>query len=104
MIFDPARGHYGLWPLNKNKNRVAARSFVESRIVRGDTRWKWAGDEVRYLQGVILNRAGGGIDVDGYFGPQTKGRVQDLQAQFGTTVDGLVGPLTWGILDYLAGL
>jgi peptidoglycan hydrolase-like protein with peptidoglycan-binding domain len=60
------------------------------------------GDVVKYLQGVILCKAGGNISVDGVFGPQTDKRVRDLQKFFKLTVDGIVGPQTWGVIDYLA--
>lgn len=86
--FDPRSGKFGLWPLAKNKPtiRIGAR-----------------GDAVKYFQGVIFNKAGGGIVVDGNFGPQTDKRVKDLQAFFVKKTDGVVGPVTWQIIDFLAG-
>ena len=102
--FDPKAGQYGLWPQKNPKPRLAKRTFTEERHQRGDTRWKWTGDGVEYAQGVISNKADGNIDVDGYFGPQTEGRVKDLQRIFGLNADGLIGPNTWNAIDYLAGL
>ncbi len=39
--------------------------------------------------------------VDGAFGPRTQHVVENLQRFFGLQVDGIVGPHTWGLLDYL---
>ena len=102
VSFDPANGVWGLYPLNPNKQRCASREFVESRLAVSDNRWTWSGDLVRYLQGVILLKAGGNITVDGWFGAQTDLRVKDLQGWFGYTVDGLVGPSTWKLIDALS--
>lgn len=60
------------------------------------------GEVVRYLQAVISQKAGGNISVDGVFGNHTRTRVRDLQKFFGVPNDGVVGPKTWGIVDYLA--
>ena len=60
------------------------------------------GDHVRWVQAVIRNKAGGDISVDGIFGPHTEKRVKDLQRFFGLVPDGVVGPKTWGIIDFLA--
>ena len=87
--FDPAHGAWGLWPLGLNKP-----------VLRQGSK----GDAVRYLQGVILLKAGGRIAVDGDFGPQTQARVLDLQRFFKLTVDGVVGPQTWEVVDHLATL
>lgn len=108
MQFDPRRGIWGLWPLNDNKPPLAVKSFVEARRTVGDNRWQWTGDAVLYLQGVLYWKAGpngqpGGITIDGFYGNQTKGRVEDLQTFFGLTVDGLVGSQTWKLIDELSG-
>ncbi len=50
------------------------------------------GSEGRQVQ--LLQRALGGIKVDGVFGPETEEAVQKFQASRGLTVDGIVGPLT----------
>jgi peptidoglycan hydrolase-like protein with peptidoglycan-binding domain len=42
----------------------------------------------------LLQRALGGIKVDGIFGSETEGAVRTFQASSGLTVDGTVGPLT----------
>lgn len=86
--FNPALGMFSLWPLNSSKPAIRAGAN---------------GDIVRYLQGVIYHKAGGGIGIDGDFGPQTERRVKDLQRFFGLTVDGWVGKQTWGVIDFLAG-
>lgn len=55
------------------------------------------GRAVRQLQRIIRDHAGGGITVDGIFGPQTDRRVRDLQAFFRIGVDGIAGEKTWGV-------
>lgn len=39
---------------------------------------------------------GWAISVDGYYGPQTQAVARAFQSQKGLTVDGLIGPVTWG--------
>ena len=75
---------------------------MAERLSRGFSNWSYRGEAVRYLQGVMLHKAGGRITVDGHYGPVTAARVEDLQRQFGREVDGLVGPVTWQIIDFLA--
>lgn len=100
--FVPERGEFSLWPLNKNKPRLATNDFVTERRNRGFDNWTDRGEAVRYLQGVILNKAGGRISVDGHYGPITEGRVLDMQRFFAKEEDGLVGPDSWSIVDFLA--
>lgn len=86
--FNPDRGQYSLYPFNKHK----------PNIYKG-----LANGYVSYLQGVLKNKANGRIVVDGVFGEVTESRVKDLQRFFHKTVDGIVGPATWDVIDYLAG-
>lgn len=64
-------------------------------LVEGDR-----GEEVRVIQ-EYLNRIGRSdpaipvIDIDGVFGPQTKGAVTAFQAQLGLEQNGAVGPVEW---------
>jgi peptidoglycan hydrolase-like protein with peptidoglycan-binding domain len=51
---------------------------------------------------VINRKAGGNIIVDNDFGAKTEDRVQDVQRLFKLPADGVVGPKTWGVIDYLA--
>ena len=81
--FDPAKGQFGLYPLNPNKATI---------------RLNAQGDLVKYLQGVLLkNRYR--IAVDGGFGPQTRDRVIRFQRANRLLPDGVVGPKTWAKID-----
>jgi peptidoglycan hydrolase-like protein with peptidoglycan-binding domain len=51
-----------------------------------------SGSEGRQVQ--LLQKALGGIKVDGIFGPETEAAVRSFQSSRGLTVDGVVGPLT----------
>lgn len=87
--FDPVQGKWGLYP-------VAVKPIIKEGA-QGTNK-----DLVRYLQGVILVKAGGAIVVDGIFGPQTTKRVKDFQKFFGLHIDGIVGPKTWAAIDYVS--
>lgn len=63
----------------------------EPDLRRGDT-----GDWVTYLQQLLGSYYTG--TVDGDFGPLTDDAVRRYQGDHGLTVDGWVGPLTWGVL------
>ena len=39
--------------------------------------------------------------VDGRYGPKSEAAVKDLQHRFQITVDGVVGPQTWAVIDAL---
>lgn len=56
-------------------------------IQRGDT-----GEEVKWIQEKL------DITVDGKFGPQTEAAVENFQEIKGVQADGIVGPVTWGLL------
>jgi hypothetical protein len=64
----------------------------EPDLRRGDT-----GDWVRHLQGQLGTLYSGAVD--GIFGPLTDAAVRQYQTDHGLTVDGWVGPLTWGALN-----
>jgi N-acetylmuramoyl-L-alanine amidase CwlA len=46
----------------------------------------------------ILQRALGGLVIDGIFGQKTEDKVKEYQAEHGLAVDGIVGEKTWGCL------
>lgn len=88
LAWDPANGAYYLWPFNDNKPVLFAGCQP--------------GDAVKYLQGVLKNKAGQVVTVDGIFGRQTDAAVRNLQSFCKLTVDGRVGRNTWAIIDSLA--
>ncbi|HEX5859781.1 MAG TPA: peptidoglycan-binding protein [Microbacterium sp.] len=53
-----------------------------------------SGDAVRAAQSLL----GGGLAVDGEFGPQTDQAVRAFQSAFAPPSDGIVGPVTWHAL------
>jgi peptidoglycan hydrolase-like protein with peptidoglycan-binding domain len=80
---------YDAWPANDAKPAVSL---------------GWHGDLVTYVQKVIADQAGGRITVDGDFGPQTLGRVKDVQFVAGVATTGTVDwQGTWQFIDGLAG-
>lgn len=51
---------------------------------------------------ITLNKiAGQGLATDGVFGPRTEEATKNFQRFFNLTVDGIVGPQTWGMADYI---
>ena len=72
--------------------------FVHATIRRGDV-----SADVFAAQVILRHRAGQtNVIADGQFGQQTENAVRNLQRFTGQTVDGVVGPKTWAILDSLA--
>ncbi|WP_020590194.1 peptidoglycan-binding domain-containing protein [Desulfobacter curvatus] len=61
-------------------------------------RYGTRGEDVIRLQR-RLNLHGADIVEDGIWGPNTNAAVTAFQAQHGLAVDGIVGPLTWAVLD-----
>jgi hypothetical protein len=55
------------------------------------------GEHVKTLQN-LLNQRGAKLKVDGKFGTLTYQAVRDYQEEKGLFVDGVVGPITWGVL------
>ena len=56
------------------------------------------GPTVRWLQYLLVRRTLSDSQIDGIFGPVTKGAVEQFQRDAGLAVDGIVGPATWGAL------
>ena len=56
------------------------------------------------LQRKLNGVSGAGLVVDGDFGPRTEQAVRNFQAFFQLGVDGIVGPKTWGMVDYCAAI
>lgn len=61
------------------------------------------GLDVMFVQGVVRDKASQTyVTVDGYYGPTTEGAVKNVQAWFGLTADGVVGPKTWALMRELS--
>jgi peptidoglycan hydrolase-like protein with peptidoglycan-binding domain len=56
------------------------------------------GPEVRWLQYLLVRRTLSDSQIDGLFGPVTETAVEQFQGDAHLTVDGIVGPATWGAL------
>ena len=56
------------------------------------------GSTVRWAQYLLVRRTLSDNQIDGIFGPVTKAAVEQFQQQAHITVDGIVGPVTWGKL------
>lgn len=82
----PQQNQFGNWPYS-----------TKGTIRRGDR-----GPSVGYLQSVINRKGNGNLIVDNNFGPNTESNVKDVQRFFNLTVDGIVGPKTWSVIDFLA--
>jgi peptidoglycan hydrolase-like protein with peptidoglycan-binding domain len=56
------------------------------------------GPNVRWAQYLLVRRTLSDNQIDGIFGAVTMTAVEQFQAQVNITVDGIVGPVTWGKL------
>lgn len=86
---DLEAGDYGLYPLDPNK----------PRLYRGDYR-----EHVGYAQ-AVMRRQGLTLEIDDRFGEVTERCVRELQGwnePYGVEVDGIIGPVTWGLIDTYA--
>jgi peptidoglycan hydrolase-like protein with peptidoglycan-binding domain len=70
--------------------RTAA--VTHSEAPAGESGEKGSGGSVARLQNALH------LAADGEFGPETEAAVRRLQARHGLTVDGVVGPATWGLI------
>ncbi|MGF1517888.1 MAG: peptidoglycan-binding protein, partial [Nodosilinea sp.] len=57
------------------------------------------GDAVRQLQQRLRTKGVYSGAIDGIFGSQTEAAVRQIQTDNDLTVDGIVGPATWGLLN-----
>lgn len=62
------------------------------------------GSAVKKLQTMLVQCASQKITIDGDFGPATHRAVVNVQKFFGAAADGIVGPKTWGVLNYACAL
>jgi len=85
--FIPGWGMFSLYPLNPYKDTI----YLKTPNLNSDL--------VAYLQGVLKVKLGYGILVDHEFGPRTKEFVMWFQGTHHLTIDGVVGPKTWAVID-----
>ena len=71
---------------------------VQNTTVRPTLSLGSTGEDVKDLQ-KVLNGTVADLAVDGVFGKQTQEAVMAFQKQYGLTIDGIVGPKTWAIVD-----
>ncbi|MBP5696751.1 MAG: peptidoglycan-binding protein [Treponema sp.] len=57
------------------------------------------GDDVFYLQSMLVNFFGQKIDIDGYFGKQTEAAVKKVQKKLGLSQSGVVTKEFWQLLE-----
>lgn len=87
-VFDPAHCQYGSWPV-----------VAKPTIQQGAT-----GQVVGYLQAVLKCTSAQPLSPSSSgpwtFGTSTKTAVRNFQSFWGLTVDGIVGPQTWPLIDW----
>ena len=59
------------------------------------------GEDVEYLQRRLNGISSASLVVDGIFGVATEEAVKKFQKQYDLTVDGIVGPQTWAMLELI---
>jgi peptidoglycan hydrolase-like protein with peptidoglycan-binding domain len=91
----------------KTTPAAAARSASSGTCTRYDFWYGTTGHCVADIQqmlndqvwlGWLTGYRGSYISVSGWFGPNTNGQVRNLQSHYRLGVDGVVGPITWGVL------
>ncbi len=85
-VFDPAAGRWGTWPTSSKPNIAIGAK----------------GEAVRYLQGVLAQRGGQTLEIDGDYGAATGRAVASLQGFFKLPVTSAVDAATWAIVDTMA--
>jgi peptidoglycan hydrolase-like protein with peptidoglycan-binding domain len=66
---------------------------IPATISQGSTGW-----QVEWAQYLLVRNILSYDQIDGIFGPVTETAVEQFQGSNGLTVDGIVGPITWGAL------
>lgn len=86
-----------VWPLD-----VAAMQAIKD-AEKPVTHGFHTGFVVSYLQQVLVISCGQDVEISGTFEGRTVDAVKNVQAFFGLTVDGIVGPATWPVIDWICG-
>jgi peptidoglycan hydrolase-like protein with peptidoglycan-binding domain len=89
-------------PIIIRSGDAVAKPAIPSPSTTPELRIGARGPLVVYIQQVLNSRAGQGLAVDGVFGLATQGAVMNLQRFFGRTPTGIIDPMTWNILGFLA--
>src|SRR5690554_3533710 len=71
-------------------------SLCEAKVLRKGMH----GTDIQNLQG-LLSRLGYELSIDGIFGTETEELIRGIQASMGLKADGIVGRLTFEVLDQL---
>jgi peptidoglycan hydrolase-like protein with peptidoglycan-binding domain len=100
ITFDPWNDKMGLWPVNPAKPLLSVRGYAEIQRTEADNRCVWTGDAVSYLQGFLTHHfLEDALKIDGWFGNKTERALAAWQGSQKLWMDGLCGPVTWGVLD-----
>ncbi|GAA4030008.1 peptidoglycan-binding protein [Streptomyces sp. NBC_01352] len=92
----PARDVAASGPVNAS----AYYCGYDNRVTPPTIRYGSSGNTVREAQCLLisLGYSVGSSGIDGQFGPATRSAVYALQADYGLSYDGIVGPQTWNCL------
>lgn len=92
-------GVNGANPAPTNHPQPVGPASTQSTLDLGDR-----GEEVKLLQNMLITAGWKQVIkvADGIFGKDTDTAVKEVQRLYGLTVDGIVGPATWRILEQIA--
>lgn len=92
----------GVWPLPAIPTPPPSPYGAWPTTAKPTVRVGSSADVVRYLERVLVEKAGQNLAPDRNFTQATAEAVKNLQRFFGLVVDGVVGGQTWPVVDWLA--